>query len=124
MFMIVEGIKLIWIVVKDLQSSIKFYTEVVGLTLDEQHPEYGWAELSGPDGSRLGLAQESDEMDFKAGVNAITAITVEDIDVARTSFLEKGAKLIGDIVEVPGHVKMQTFEDNDGNILQIVQKLD
>ena len=121
--MIVEGIKLTWIVVKDIQSAIKFYTEVVGLTLHKHHAEFGWAELSGPDGSRLGLAQENDEMDIKAGMNAITAISVEDIDSARSSFLKQGAKLIGEIVEVPGHVKMQTFEDADGNTLQIVQQL-
>ncbi len=121
--MIVEGIKLTWIVVKDIQSAIKFYTEVVGLTLHKHHAEFGWAELSGPDESRLGLAQENDEMDIKAGMNAITAISVEDIDSARSSFLKQGAKLIGEIVEVPGHVKMQTFEDADGNTLQIVQQL-
>jgi len=122
--MIVEGIKLTWIVVKDLQSAMKFYTEVVGLTLHEHNPEFGWAELSGPDGSRLGLAQESDQMEIKAGMNAITAITVEDIDTARRSFLKQGAKLVGEVHVVPGHVKMQTFEDADGNTLQIVQKLD
>ena len=122
--MIVEGIKLTWIVVKDLESAIKFYTEAVGLTLLERHSEYGWAELSGPDGSRLGLAQESPEMELKAGMNAVTAVTVDNIETARDFFLKKGVKLIGEIIEVPGHVKMQTFQDKDGNTLQLVQKLD
>jgi len=122
--MIVKGIKLSWIVVKDLQSALKFYTQVVGLTLHEHNLEFGWAELSGPEGSRLGLAQESDQMEIKAGKNAITAITVEDIETARSAFLKQGAKLVGEVIEVPGHVKMQTFEDADGNTLQIVQKLD
>ncbi|NGX38174.1 MAG: hypothetical protein K1000chlam2_01346 [Chlamydiae bacterium] len=122
--MIVEGIKLTWIVVKDIEAAIKFYTETVGLTLHQHNSEYGWAELSGPDGSRLGLAQESSEMDVKAGMNAVTAITVKNIETARDFFLEQGVELVGDIIEVPGHVKMQTFHDKDGNMLQIVQKLD
>ncbi len=120
----VKGIQLSWIVVKDLQKSIKFYTDTVGLKLMNQSPEYGWAELAGPDGCTLGIAQESPQMDNKAGTNAIMTVSVEDIDKAVAVYKEKGAQLIGDVVEVPGHVKMQTFSDQDGNIMQVVQTLD
>ncbi len=120
----VRGNMLSWIVVKDLQESIVFYTEVVGLTLLEEALEYGWAELSGPEGCRLGIAQESDDESVKAGSNAIIAITVDDLDKACSSYKDKGAKLLGEVIEIPGHVKMQTFVDTDGNMMQIVQKLD
>lgn len=120
----VTGMKLAWIVVKDLQSAIKFYEEIVGLTLQSHNPEYGWAELSGPEGLILGIAQENSQMEVKAGENAIVTVTVKDIEKARDAFLLQGAKLIGDIVEVPGHVKMQTFTDKDGNVLQLVQMLE
>ncbi len=120
----VRGNMLSWIVVKDLKEAIKFYTEVVGLTLLEQVPEYGWAELSGPEGCRLGIAQESDEEQVKAGSNAVIAITVDDVDEACSFYKEKGAKLVGEIIEIPGHVKLQTFADADGNMMQIAQKLD
>ncbi len=86
----VQGNLLSWIVVKDFKEAVKFYTETVGLTLKSQNPEYGWAELSGPEGA---------------------------------FYKEKGAKLVGEIGEVPGHVKMQTFLDPDGNMMQIVQEL-
>lgn len=117
------GIQLGWIVVKDLKTAIDFYTKIVGLTLQEQDPKYGWAELSGPQGARLGLAQENPHMDQKAGANAIMTVTVSDLEEARLHFLKRGAKLMGDVVEVPGHVKMQTFADPDGNVLQIVETL-
>ena len=120
----VRGNMLSWIVVKDLNVAVKFYTEVVGLTLHNQTTEYGWAELSGPEGCRLGICQECSEMGTKAGSNAVVTITVEDLDIACSFYTEKGAKLVGEIMEVPGHVKMQTFVDQDGNMMQIVQKLD
>jgi len=117
------GINLSWIVVKDLKIAIKFYTEVVGLQLREHHEEFGWAELSGAEGAILGIAQENPKMNEIAGTNAVVTVTVIDLDKARDDFTKKGAKLVGDVLEVPGHVKMQTFLDKDGNKLQIVQLL-
>lgn len=119
----VEGLQLVWIVVKDLEKALDFYTNVVGLTLKSHSSEYGWAELAGPNGASLGIAQENPAMSEKSGGNAIVTISVEDLDSARDHFLAKGANLVGQIEEVPGHVRMQTFLDADGNKMQIVQKL-
>jgi predicted enzyme related to lactoylglutathione lyase len=96
----------------------------VGLTLKEFHPEFNWAELSGPGGSILGIGQEDSEAQMKAGVNAVVTIAVSDLDAALKHYREKGATLVGEVIEIPGHVKMQTFTDADGNTMQIVQKLD
>jgi predicted enzyme related to lactoylglutathione lyase len=120
----VKGIHLSWIVVKDWKAAVKFYTETVGLTLLTENAEYGWAELSGADGSMLGIAQECSHSEVKAGSNTITAITVDNIEEARAFFQKKGVRLMGEIQEVPGHVKMQTFADADGNVMQIVQTLE
>lgn len=119
----VQGIMLNWIVVADIEAAIKFFTDVVGLTLQEFHKEFGWAELSGPTGSRLGLAQESPACDKRAGTNAVVTITVDDIVVACKEFQKKGVRLIGEIMEVPGEVKLQTFLDSDGNMMQLAQLL-
>ncbi len=118
-----KGVYLSWIVVNDIEAAIKFYTEVAGLQLREFHKDFGWAELSGPEGMTLGLAQESQEQQTKAGTNAVVTITVEDIVATREMFLKKGVRLLGNILEVAGHVKLQTFMDNDGNMLQLAQML-
>lgn len=118
-----EGIFLSWIVVKDIKEAIDFYTTVVGLELKEYHEEYCWAELSGPGGSILGIGEESSESPIKAGVNAIVTVSVADIESAKAHFIKNGATLVGDTIEIPHHVKMQTFVDTDGNTMQIVQKL-
>jgi predicted enzyme related to lactoylglutathione lyase len=122
-YMAVKSIGLIWITVKDLKSAIKFYTEVIGLKLKEQHDQYGWAELSGQDGSgaSLGIAQENDMDGMSPGSNAVVTLTVQDIVKAKNEMAKKGAKMVGDILEIPGHVKLQTVEDRDGNRLQLVQ---
>ncbi len=118
-----QGIFLSWIVVKDIQAAIDFYTEVVGLKLCEYHQEFGWAELSGPSGSTLGIAQENPAEAIKAGSNAIITITVDDIEQARAEFMKKNVKMVGEMIEIPHHVKMQTCMDHDGNAFQLVQML-
>lgn len=50
-------------------------------------------------------------------------ITVVDIDKAIAEFLKKNVTLVGDMLEVPGHVKMQTFKDPSGNTFQLCQLL-
>ena len=119
----IKGIHLSWIVVADIEAAIKFYTETVGLNLLEFHKEYKWAELQGQDGATLGIAEHSTGCEVEAGSNAVVTISVEDIVAARESFLKKQVQLVGDIVEVPGHVKMQTFKDQDGNTFQLCQML-
>lgn len=118
-----QGIYLSWIIVKDIKKAIQFYTQVVGLELKEYHKEFAWAELAGPGGSILGIGEENLAASMKAGTNAVITISVEDIDQAKADLVHQGATLVGDILEIPGEVKMQTFKDGDGNTLQLVQKL-
>lgn len=118
-----QGIHLTWITVKDIKKAIKFYTETVGLELKEYAEEFGWAEFSGPTGATLGIAQENPMDNVAAGSNGVVTVSVDDIEKAKAHFLRHGAKLVGDTLEVPGHVKLQTFVDADGNSLQLVEQL-
>ena len=112
-----------WIVVKDIKAAIAFYTKIIGLQLKTYDEKYGWAELSGPEGSLLGIAQENEHQEIKAGSNAVITITVDDIISSRNELAKKSVRLLGDIIEVPEEVKMQTFVDPDGNMMQLVQML-
>jgi predicted enzyme related to lactoylglutathione lyase len=120
-----KSFDLAWIVVKDFKKAIKFYTETVGLKVITMSEEYGWAELQGHNnGAMLGIAVEREESPIKAGQNACVTFTVEDIEKAQESFHRKGAKFLGEIQEVPGHVRMLTGVDVDGNHFQLAQVLD
>lgn len=118
----VKEIGLSWIVVKNIKQAVSYYKDVVGLKLVEFHEEFGWAELEGFNGgSRLGIAQENPQEHVTAGQNAVVTFTVENIETAKAEMLKKGAKCEGNVIEVPGHVKMQTVVDLDGNRFQLVE---
>jgi len=121
-----KSMNLAWIVVNDIKKAIKFYTETVGLKLMEFNEQFGWAELEGNEGgARIGLAQvqiKSDD-DVQPGQNAIPTFTVDSLENAVAELIKKGTKLIGGVKEVPGHVKLQTVSDIDGNRFQLVELL-
>lgn len=123
--MAVKHIGLIWIVVKDINAAVRYYTEVVGLKLTEFHEEFGWAELAGPDGKGafLGIAQESPQCEIGSGQNAVITLSTNDLDETLAEMVAKGAKCEGEICEVPGHVRMQLIVDPDGNRFQVCQQL-
>ncbi len=124
--MIVKRSDMAWITVSDIKKAKKFFTEVVGLELRCDTPEYGWIELAPKDGgSALGVGEcNQQDSPVQPGHNAIVTFTVDDIVAAKEEFTKKGVTLLGDIVEVPGHVKMLFFTDFDDNKFQIVQLMD
>ena len=118
-----KSLGLIWIAAKDVKKAVQYYTDVIGLKLLQFHEQYGWAELQGHDGgTRFGIAQmNSDE--WLPGQNGCPTLEVADLDQAKTEAKKNRAHFLGDIVEVPGHVRMQMVADPDGNRFQLVQKL-
>jgi predicted enzyme related to lactoylglutathione lyase len=126
--MAIKGMHLGWIIVKDHAKSKEFFKSL-GLKMSSQDSNYGWAEFSGKEegGALLGVGQESpDCADYgamKAGMNAVMTMTVDDIVATKAEFEAKGVKFLGDIMEVPGHVKLATFVDLDNNMFQLAQML-
>ena len=117
---------LAWITVNDLEKSKKFFTEVLGLKVSSGSDEHGWLELQGKDGGALlgvGQSRGGNQDQVNPGQNAIMTMTVDDIVQAKEMLETKGIKIVGDIIEVPGHVKMLMFTDLDGNKFQVVQML-
>ncbi len=116
--------KLAWIIVSDLDKAKKYFTDVIGLQLLEHDEKYGWAEL-GQTGSdfRLGLAQKCSENPMQPGSNAVLTFTVPNLEEAKIEMAKKGAQFMGESMEVPNEVKLQTFIDFDGNQFQLVELL-
>lgn len=120
----VKGMDLAWIVVSDLEKAVSYFTEVVGLTLKERHDDYGWAEFEGSEGGfRLGVAKEQKGEVISAGKNAVLTFTVDNLEKTKEKLKKKGVHFVGDTLEIPGHVKLQTISDKDGNFFQLVEKL-
>jgi len=114
-----------WITVSDIKKAKQFFVEVLGFKEQNFHEDFGWAELSGHDegGARIGLGQSNPNQEMKPGENAIITISVDDIEKVRAEYQSKGVNLIGEIMEVPGHVKLQLFTDQDGNKFQLVESI-
>jgi len=79
--------------------------------------------MKGESGVRLGIAQHHSGMTLSPGHNAVITLTVEDLHEAKDEMIKKGVVCIGEIQEVPGHVRLQLVRDLDGNHLQLVQML-
>jgi len=119
-----QGLHLTWISVADLDAAIRFYTETLGFTLHERSAESGWAEVKGPSGAHLGIAQYNPTYGgMKPGSNAVPTVVVKDMDQALKELQQKKVRLEGEVMEVPGEVKLQTFIDPDGNTFQLCQLL-
>ncbi len=116
-----KGMNLAWIVADDFDATLKFYTEVIGLKLLSRSEDFEWAELEGEGGAMLGLSGKSDECPLKPGMNSILTYSVENIEEAQKELKEKGVELMGDVQEVPGHVKLLLFKDVSGNMGQLVE---
>lgn len=120
-----NSIDLVWIVVKDFKNAVKFYTEVAGLKVVEMKEEWGWAELQGHQGKgmRLGIAQQRpySQDPIQPGQNSIVTFNVDNIEQANKDLIKQGANLVGEVIEVPGHVKLQTVRDAEGNFFQLVE---
>ena len=127
--MIAKRSDLSWIMVSDIKKAKKFFTEVLGLEVKTDNDEYNWLELAAKDGgSMLGVGQSNSNDECSQGVtpgsNAIVTFTVDNLEATKAEFVKKGVNILGDIMEVPGHVKMLLFTDEDGNKFQICQLLD
>jgi predicted enzyme related to lactoylglutathione lyase len=112
-----------WVVVDNLAQSKEFFTKTLGLTMVADSPEYNWAEFSAGDDTHIGMGESCEGTPIKAGSNAVICINVADIVETKKELESKNVRVIGDICEVPGHVKMILIQDPSGNYYNIVQKL-
>ncbi|MCP5509670.1 MAG: VOC family protein [Chlamydiales bacterium] len=124
-----RGFTLSAVTVKNLESAKHLFVDLLGLELKDYAPEYNWMEIGGEEGSLLGVGQHSEEccvaeLQQKPGEHAWVSISVDDVDATKKHLEANGIEFIGDVFEVPGHVKMALFKDKDGNRFWISQKLD
>jgi len=122
----IKRMDLAWIIASDTQKAKQFFGETLGLKISTDSSEHGWMEFVGHEGgATLGVGKEckTTAPDLAAGQNAVVTMTVDNIVAMKKSLEDKGVKFLGDIIEVPGHVKMAMFCDADNNKFQIVEML-
>lgn len=107
--------------VKDLQAAVGWYREALGFEVRYSWPEFGFAELSTPAGdARIGLLLRDPP---KAGSGGVPTFGVRDIAESERRLRARNVRLASAISEIPNFVKLLTFADPDGNLLQLHQPL-
>jgi len=118
----------IGIAVRDIQRSMAFYTEQLGLA-GQAHGTEGSVQVGdlslylfqtqAPDAGAVG--RTADYLHDPVGIDHL-AFEVEDIARAGAELEAKGIVFAGPVVGDPGQFRYRGFSDPDGNMLYIIQK--
>ena len=85
--------------VSDLDASLAWFADKLGLEAMFKAPEAGWAEVSTPtEGVSIGLNQHGEA----SGGGTTPVLGVQDIDAARAELEAKGVQFEGETEEIPG----------------------
>lgn len=117
-----KGISMSCVTVSSLEETKRLFSDLLGLEVKEYDKRYHWIELEGDEGGRVGFGEPMGE-GMKAGTNAIVSISVDNIEEVKAFLESHDVQFLGDIVEVPGEVKLALFTDKDGNQYFLAQKL-
>jgi catechol 2,3-dioxygenase-like lactoylglutathione lyase family enzyme len=106
--------------VSDLERSLDWYQRVLGFQLLYRRDDIAWCELTtGVQRVNVGL---SERRDVGGPGGATLTFGVTDIYAAKAVLDEHGVRQDGDIVEMPGLVRLLTFFDPDDNALMFYQE--
>ena len=99
--------------VRDMAKAKEWYARVLGSTEVFEVAEHNWCEVTTPHaGLFLGLnATETPQ----PSAGAALGFGVADMDKARAWLVKNGVELEGDVIVIPGIVKLLYFRDPDGN---------
>ncbi len=103
--------------VADLASAAGFYTDYLGLSVEEFN--LGWvARYTSPDtGAHLQLVTH----DATAPANPIVSVKVDDVDAAYTEAQRRGYEIVHPLRDEAWGVRRFFVRAPDGNVLNIVQ---
>ncbi|HEV2917407.1 MAG TPA: VOC family protein [Candidatus Babeliales bacterium] len=122
--MAVQSFELAWISVSDIAKARKFFVDTLGMKIVSDHSEFNWLEVEGQNGgARIGIGSCGEQSPLKPGNNAVISLTVDDIVATKKMLEGKGVTIIGDIMEVPGQVKLLLIQDLDKNLIHLCQKI-
>lgn len=114
------------IAVKDVDAVADWYCDVLGYTKYFRHEKPVWM-LRAPDNSLLEIMPVDDtarpeRTTWTPGWSHL-ALRVNDINAAITHLDAHNVTWTGDLIEAIGGGKVRAFEDPEGNMLQIVERV-
>jgi predicted enzyme related to lactoylglutathione lyase len=116
----------IWYVnvfVSDLARAVAFYRDVLGLPLQFEHAEFGYASFA-PEGMRFGVAcvdRKAPEFAALVGRHTGIGLGVPDVDAAHRALVAKGVRFTTAPAKQPWGGYMAILADPDGNLFYLDQ---
>jgi len=106
--------------VRDLDVSVRWYAETLGLELLYRMDELGWCEMTSPvQNVNVGLSVV--EAPEPGGTTPTFGVT--DIEASRAFLQERGIRIDGEIITIEQMVRLLTFYDPDDNALMFYQAI-
>lgn len=107
--------------VSDVDRSIGWYCEVLGLELLYRRDDIGWCELRSPvERVNVGLSEVEE---VALGGGAVLTFGVTDIEAAKAKLDDLNVRQDGAIRDIPNLVRLLTFYDPDENALMFYRDL-
>lgn len=114
-----SGYAVVSLPVSNLDKSERWYSRTLGMATTRKLEDPPWCEMSTAiDGVLLGLA----EVDKVRVGDATLTLTVNDVNVARTQLIERGAD-VSEVLEIENVARVVTLLDLDGNALMLRETL-
>jgi catechol 2,3-dioxygenase-like lactoylglutathione lyase family enzyme len=103
--------------VSDMERAVRFYREVLGLSLTNQEGD-NWVVFDAG-GRQFSLHRQVEGHPTTPG-GATAVFSVEDLDRARSVLSDRGVRF-GHEGDVAGYARFASFEDPDGNTVQLIE---
>ncbi|WP_373484688.1 VOC family protein [Acetobacterium malicum] len=113
------------VTVKDLDESIRFYTDIVGLTLDSRRPAGPNMELAflGDGETKLELVCNQAVSEFSIGASISLGFEVASLDQTMAALNEKGIALHSGPFQPAPHIKFCFITDPNGLKIQLLEHM-
>ena len=113
----IDGISVVWLPVSDMDRSLEFYGDTLGLDIEQQDDDWSMVVAGAV---RIGLNGRESETSGGEGGAVIAFAASDDIEEAVEELSAAGVEIAGGISEHPWG-KVATFLDPDGNELQLYE---
>jgi lactoylglutathione lyase len=114
----------ITIYVKNMEESLKFYTEIIGLEIAHRSSPQEGLDIAflNAGGIQVELIYDSNKLEFSIGKDISLGLTVESLELTIKDIKEKGVKtIIGPISPSP-HISFIFVFDPNGFKIQIAEQ--
>ncbi len=115
---VVERLDHVYYWTADMERSVAFYRDVVGLDLVRREGE-SWAVFD-VGGRQFSVHGAVEGHPVRAG-GATAVFEVRDLDAAMRTLEERGVRFSPHVGEVQGYARFCSFPDPDGNTVQLIE---